>query len=303
MVTGGAGFIGSHVVDGYIAAGHEVVVLDNLSTGRESNLNPKAKLVRKDIRDKDLESLLRDERVEAVNHHAAQILVSKSMKDPAFDVEVNAVGMVNLLEACHRAGIRRFLFASSGGAQYGEMGKHPFPEETLQRPMSIYGASKVAGELYLGVFARQFDMTAVILRYANVYGPRQDPSGEGGVAAVFTDGMLKGGTFCVNGDGEYLRDYVYVKDVARANLLALSYPPSDAFNIGTGVGVTVNELFERLAQATGYSNSPRRGPARLGDLRKSVLDASKAKRMLSWSPTFDLERGLAETVDFYKTRE
>jgi len=300
LVTGGAGFIGSHVVDAFLGVGHEVVVLDNLSTGREENLNPKATFHKKDLRDRDLATLLRDERIEAIDHHAAQILVSKSMKDPAFDVEVNAVGTVNLLEAARLSGVRRFLFASSGGAQYGEMEGKPFREDTLQRPMSIYGASKVAGELYLGVFARQFGITSVILRYANVYGPRQDPSGEGGVVAVFTDGMLRGSGFRVNGDGEYLRDYVYVKDVARANLLALSYPSSDAFNIGTGVGVTVNGLYDQLARATGYKPPPQRGPARLGDIRKSVLDASKAARELRWSPEVDLERGLAETVSYYR---
>ncbi len=303
LVTGGAGFIGSHVVDAYLEAGHDVVVLDDLSTGRRENLNPKARFIEKSILDAGLADLLRAEHIDTVNHHAAQILVSRSMREPEFDAQVNAVGMVHLLEACRQAGVKRFLFASSGGAQYGEMEGVPFVEETPQRPLSVYGASKVAGELYLGVFARQYGMTSVILRYANVYGPRQDAQGEGGVVAVFTDAMLKKRPFRINGDGEYLRDYVYVKDLARANHLALTHPSSGTYNLGTGHGVTVNEIFALLARATGHSLPPEHGPERLGDLRKSVLDATRAARELKWKPEFDLERGLMETVEYYRERK
>jgi UDP-glucose 4-epimerase len=300
LVTGGAGFIGSHVVDACLAAGHEVTVLDDLSTGRRENLPAGARFVLGSVLDAGVADLLRERGIEAVDHHAAQILVSRSMREPVFDAEVNAVGMVRLLEACRLAGVGRFVFASSGGAQYGEMERAPFTEDTPQRPLSVYGASKVAAEAYLGVYARQYGMTAVTLRYANVYGPRQDPSGEGGVVAVFTDAMLKGTAFRVNGDGEYLRDYVHVKDVAAANLSALSYPSSGTFNIGTGRGTTVNELFAMLSAVTGHRGDPVRGPARLGDLRRSVLDPSRAARDLGWKPGIDLERGLAGTVACYR---
>jgi UDP-glucose 4-epimerase len=300
LVTGGAGFIGSHVVDAYIGARHQVVVLDDLSTGKKENLNPKAKFYEMSILDEKLEPLLRDEKIEAVNHHAAQIKVGVSMEDPAFDVKVNILGSVQLFESCRRAGVKKMIYASSGGAMYGEANQGPMDEKTLARPFSVYGASKLSVEHYLDVFAQNFGLKYLTLRYANVYGPRQDALGEGGVVAIFTYGMLNGGKIRIYGDGLHVRDYVYVKDVARANLLALRYPKNNAFNIGTGVKTTTNELFSKLAKASGYSKPAKHGPPRLGDLRKSVLDASRAKKLLKWKPKFDLMAGLKETVEYYK---
>ncbi len=300
LVTGGAGFIGSHVVDTYVEAGHQVVVVDDLSTGKKENLNPKTKFYQMDVLDDKLQHLMQDEHIEVVNHHAAQIKVKASLEDPYFDVKVNVLGSVLLLDLCRRAGVKKFIYASSGGAQYGEMKTVPFPETQASRPFSVYGASKYSVELYVDVFSQNFGLEYVILRYANVYGPRQDALGEGGVVAIFTHSMLHGGDFVIFGDGYNVRDYVHVKDVARASLLALDYPHNDVFNIGTGVGTTTNQLFETLAKETGHSQPAKHTVARLGDLQKSVLDASKAQKMLKWEPKYDLTAGLKETVDYYK---
>jgi len=300
LVTGGAGFIGSHVVDAYLEAGHQVVVVDDLSTGKKENLNPKAKFHQMDILDDKLQQLMQDEHIEVVNHHAAQIKVKASLEDPYFDAKVNVLGSVLLLDLCRRAGVKKFIYASSGGAQYGEMKTAPFPETQASHPFSVYGASKYAVELYADVFNQNFGLEYVILRYANVYGPRQDALGEGGVVAIFTHAMLHGGDFVIFGDGYNVRDYVYVKDVARASLLALDYPHNDVFNIGTGVGTTTNQLFEVLAKETGHPQPAKHTVARLGDLQKSVLDVSKAKKMLKWEPSFDLKSGLAETIRYYR---
>jgi len=301
LVTGGAGFIGSHVVDAYLEAGHQVIVVDDLSTGKKENLNPKAKLHQMSILDDKIQQLLQDEAVEVVNHHAAQIKVKASLEDPYFDVKTNVLGSVLLLDLCRRAGVKKFIYASSGGAQYGEMDKVPFPETHRSRPFSVYGASKYAVEIYADVFAQNFGLEYVVLRYANVYGPRQDALGEGGVVAIFTHSMLHGGEFVIFGDGYNVRDYVYVKDLARANLLALGHDQNGVFNIGTGIGTTTNELFDVLAKATGYKKAPNRSTARLGDLAKSVLDPTRAKKILKWEPRYDLAAGLKETVDYYKT--
>ncbi len=300
LVTGGAGFIGSHVVDAYLAAEHQVVVIDDLSTGKKENLNPKAKFYQMDLMDEKLQQIIQDEKIEVVNHHAAQIKVKASLEDPYFDVKLNVLGSVLLLDLCRRAGVKKFIYASSGGAQYGEMTGKPFLETQPAHPFSVYGASKYTVELYADVFAQNFGLDYVILRYANVYGPRQDALGEGGVVAIFTHGMLKGGDFQIFGDGYHLRDYVYVKDVARASLLALDYPQNDVFNIGTGVGTSTLELFDALAKATGHLKPPKKTVARLGDLAKSVLDASKAKSLLKWEPRYNLAEGIQETVDYYK---
>lgn len=300
LVTGGAGFIGSHVVDAYLGAGHQVVIVDDLSTGKKENLNPKAKVYHMDLLDDKIQQLMQDEGIEVVNHHAAQIKVKASLEDPYFDVKTNVLGSVLLLDLCRRANVKKFIYASSGGAQYGEMTDKPFPETQKSRPFSVYGASKYTVEIYADVFAQNFGLEFVVLRYANVYGPRQDALGEGGVVAIFTHCMLHGGDFVIFGDGYNLRDYVYVKDVARANLLALDHVHNDTFNIGTGVGTTTNELYETLAKATGYKKPPKRTVPRLGDLQKSVLDPSKAKSGLKWEPKYDLAAGLKETVDYYR---
>ena len=300
LVTGGAGFIASHVVDAYIAAGHDVVIVDDLSTGKKENLNPKAKFYHMNILDEKLQDIMKGEGIEAVNHHAAQIKVKASLEDPYFDVKVNVLGSVLLLDLCRRADVKKFIFAASGGAMYGEAEKGPFPETHPARPLSVYGASKVSVEMYLDVFAQNFGLEYVTLRYANVYGPRQDALGEGGVVAIFTHGMLHGSEFQIFGDGYNLRDYVYVKDVAKANLLALEYPQNGTFNIGTGIGTSTNDLFRVLAQATGYKQPDRHTVARLGDLNKSLLNPNLAKNQLKWEPAYDLAAGLKETVEYYK---
>jgi UDP-glucose 4-epimerase len=300
LVTGGAGFIASHIVDAYVAAGHEVVVLDNLSTGKRENVNPKARLVVMDILDDGLNAFLEKEKPEVVNHHAAQINVKVSLDDPAKDVRTNIEGTIRLLDACRRHSVRRFVFASSGGAMYGEVPEAPASENTAAKALSVYGVDKYSAELYAAVFSRTFGLEYVALRYANVCGPRQDPFGEGGVVSIFTEGMLQGRDLTIFGDGETVRDFVYVKDIAAANIAALSGPAGEAFNIGTGKATTLNGLYRTLAGITGYAKPPRYGPERLGDIRRSLLDSAKAERLLGWKPRYDLASGLKETVEFFK---
>jgi len=250
IVTGGAGFIGSHVTDRYIAAGHQVVVVDNLTTGKMANLNPKVRFYQSDIRDPGMEEIFGNEKPDVVNHHAAQIDVRKSVQDPVFDAGVNILGMLNLLEKAIRHGVKRFIFASSGGAMYGDQPENAAPadEETPLRPISPYGVAKATGELYLHYYKIVHGLDYVALRYGNVYGPRQDPFGEAGVVAIFTEKLLADGQPVINGDGLQTRDYVYVEDVAAANLLALHPGASGSFNIGTGLEKNVNELFRGLLQ-------------------------------------------------------
>jgi UDP-glucose 4-epimerase len=300
LVTGGAGFIGSHVVDAYFQAGHQVVIVDDLSTGKKENLNPKAKFYQMDILDDKLQQILQDEKIEVVNHHAAQIKVKASLEDPYFDVKVNVLGSVLLLDLCRRSGVRKFIYASSGGAMYGEADQGAFTEEQKPRPFSVYGASKMTVESYVDVFAQNFGMEYVVLRYANVYGPRQDALGEGGVVAIFTHGMLHNADLQIFGDGFNIRDYVYVKDVAKANLLALDYPHNDAFNIGTGQETTVNQLFDLLVYLTDYPKAALHIVQRLGDLKRSVLNNAKAQNLLKWKPEHDLKAGLMETIKYYR---
>jgi UDP-glucose 4-epimerase len=303
LVTGGAGFIGSHVVDVYLQAGHEVVIVDDLSTGKKENLNPRARFYQMDILDEKIQQILQDEKIEVVNHHAAQIKVKASLEDPYFDVKVNVLGSVLLLDLCRRSGVRKFIYASSGGAMYGEAGQGAFTEESKPRPFSVYGASKTTVESYIDVFSQNFGMEYLVLRYANVYGPRQDALGEGGVAAIFTHGMLHGVDLQIFGDGFNVRDYVFVKDVAKANLLALGYPHNDVFNIGTGQETTVNQLFDLLSSFTHYSKQARHIVPRLGDLKRSVLNNAKAQKFLKWAPVYDLKSGLRETVEYYRKGE
>ncbi len=300
LVTGGAGFIGSHVVDAYIEAGHHVVVVDDLSTGLRQNLNPQAKFYQMDILDDKLQQILQDEKIELVNHHAAQIKVKASIEDPYFDAKVNVLGSVLLLDLCRRSGVRKFIYASSGGAMYGEADQGAFTEDHKARPFSVYGASKTAVESYVDVFHQTFGMEYVILRYANVYGPRQDAQGEGGVVAIFANGMAHKQELQIFGDGFNVRDFVYVKDVARANLLALHYPMNDAFNIGTGQETTVNQLFDMMGFLMDYPLPANHIVPRLGDLKKSVLNCDKARDLLKWEPSYNLKAGLYETLKFYQ---
>jgi UDP-glucose 4-epimerase len=301
LVTGGAGFIGSHVVDRYLAEGHEVVVVDNLSTGRREPVNPKAKLSLLDIRSPRLAEVFETERPEVVNHHAAQIDVRRSVADPALDASVNVLGALNLLSCCRRFGVRRVIYASSGGAVYGETAMLPTPEEHPLRPASPYGVSKLAVEHYLACWSALYGISALALRYANVYGPRQNPLGEAGVVAIFAHRLLRGEPAIINGDGAQTRDYVYVGDVAEGNLRALEQPEvTGALNIGTGVETSVLDLFDRLQAAAGVAGQVQHGPPKPGEQRRSVLDITLAKRLLGWTPRVTLDKGLRRTIEHFR---
>jgi UDP-glucose 4-epimerase len=297
LVTGGAGFIGSHVVDALLAQGTSVGVLDNLATGRKANLNPRAAFHEVDLRSPEVERVVGEARPEVVFHIGAQSSVVVSVRDPVLDVSVNVAGMVGLLQACVKHGVRKVVFASSGGTLYGEPEVLPCPEEHPIRPRSPYGASKEAGEAFLRAYAATFGLSGTALRLGNVYGPRQDPNGEAGVIAIFGGRMLKGEPVTIYGDGEQERDYVYVEDVARAFLLAAEEEASEVYNVGTGVGTSVNALFRALAALTSYSLEPRYAPPRPGEVFKVALDSGKLQRRLGWKPRIDLEKGLARTIE------
>jgi len=300
LVTGGAGFIGSHVVDGYVGAGHEVVVVDDLSTGHRENLNPKARFHQLDIQDPRTAELIRRERPDVLNLHAAQMDVRRSVADPAFDARVNILGTINCLEAARQAGVRRVLFVSSGGAVYGEPEVYPAPESHPTNPISPYGVSKRAGELYAFFYQAEYKLPFVALRYANVYGPRQDPHGEAGVVAIFASRMLRGEPVTVNGDGTQTRDYVFVGDVARANLLAIEREVTGPVNVGTGVETDVNALARLLLEAAGARSEVHHGPAKPGEQRRSVIDCARAATVLGWRPAVPLADGLRQTVEWFR---
>jgi UDP-glucose 4-epimerase len=302
LVTGGAGFIGSHVVDAFLGAGHEVLIVDNLCTGHRENLNPKARFVELDVTDPALVDLIRDERPAAISHHAAQMDVRRSVADPLFDARVNILGTINLLEGARKANVRRVLFVSSGGAVYGEQEQFPAPETHPTNPLSPYGVSKRAGELYAFFYQAEYHLPFVALRYANVYGPRQDPHGEAGVVAIFTGRMLRGEPITINGDGKQTRDYVFVGDVARANLLALEGQSTGPLNIGTGVETDVNQLAQGLLAASGSRSEVRHGEAKPGEQRRSVVDCARAATLLEWRPEVSLAEGLKRTVDWFRAR-
>ena len=301
LVTGGAGFIGSHVVDCYVAAGHEVVVVDNLASGRRDLVNPGAKLYVTDLRSPRLAEVFRAERPEVVNHHAAQAEVRRSVADPVQDASVNVLGALNLLACCRRFGVSRVIYAATGGAVYGDTLTLPTPEDHPPRPTSPYGVSKLAVEHYLACLETLYGTRALSLRYANVYGPRQNPLGEAGVVAIFAYQLLRREPVTINGDGEQTRDYVYVGDVAEANLLALKQPNvTGVLNIGTGVETSVNELFERLQDAGGVTGKARHAPQKPGEQRRSVLDIALAKRLLGWTPRISLDEGLRLTTEYFR---
>jgi UDP-glucose 4-epimerase len=298
LITGGAGFIGSHVADAYLAQGAEVVVVDDLSSGRRQNLDRQARLVEMDIRRPEVVGLIASERPDVVNHHAAQIDVRRSVADPGLDASINVLGALNVLEGARAAGVSRFVYASSGGAVYGEPVELPCREDHPIRPICPYGATKHALEHYLEMYFTLYGLPYSILRYANVYGPRQDPFGEAGVVAIFTAKMLAGEELVVNGDGEQTRDFVYVEDVARANLLATQLGQAcGTFNIGTGVATSINQVFEHLRRATGYRPAPAHGPGMHGETRHIYLDCRQAAQVLGWRPEVDLAEGLGRTVD------
>ena len=302
LVTGGAGFIGSHVVDAYVAAGHEVAVLDDLSTGSEGNIHREATLLRLDVRDKEgVAAAIAAFRPEVVNHHAAQAEVPKSVADPGLDAMINIVGGLNVLKASVDAEVRKFIFISTGGALYGEPDVIPADEDHPVRPLSPYGTSKLSFEQYLGTFERTYGLEFTVLRYANIYGPRQDfHAEEGRVIAIFTSRMLAGKPVTIDGDGEQARDMLHVGDVATANLAALERGTGGTFHISSGIAVTINDLYRKLAALTGYTLFPHYGPARKGDVYRIALDNSRAIRELGWEPRVELEEGLSLTVDYFR---
>ena len=302
LVTGGAGFIGSHVADAYIAAGHEVAVLDNFSTGREENVNSAAAVHRVDLRDQpEVEKAIASFRPELVNHHAAQSEVPRSVADPTYDAQVNIIGGLNLLKACIDHGVRKVIFSSTGGALYGEPDVVPADEDHPVRPLSPYGTSKFAFEQYLATFRRTFGLDFTVLRYANIYGARQDfHAEEGRVIAIFASRMLAGKPVTIDGTGEQSRDMLHVGDVAMANLAVLEKGSGGTFHVSTGIGITVSDLCRKLAALTGYKLEPNYGPPRKGDVYRIALDNERARRDLGWEPRVALEEGLSLTVDYFR---
>ena len=303
LVTGGAGFIGSNLIRRLLELGKSVVVVDNLSTGKVENLVEGVLFYQHDITDVEMmDRIFKLHRPSHVFHLAAQASVPRSVKDPVFDASVNILGSLNILNLSVEYGVKKVIFSSTGGAIYGDgVSRIPTPETETPYPFSPYGIAKLSVEHYLRFFKEEHGLDYTSLRYGNVYGPRQDPFGEAGVVAIFTKRMLEGDEVVINGDGEYIRDYVYVEDVVEANVLAVERGSGEILNIGTGRGTSVNELFEILKGITGYSRDPVHGPPRPGDLRKSILDPSKAERVLGWKPRTSLEEGLKKTVEWFKS--
>lgn len=303
LVTGGAGFIGSHIVDQCVAAGHEVAIVDNLweeGGGKTQNINPRATFYRADVTDDATLARIFDEtRPQVVSHQAAQHSVAISTKNPQLDARVNVLGLLNVLTNCTRVGTRKITFASSG-ATYGTPASLPITEETPQHPESPYGITKLVAEHYLRYWQEAHGLTYTALRYGNVFGPRQDPNGEAGVIAIFAKRFLKHDSVRIDWDGEQKKDYVYVEDVARANLLAFEKGDNDIFCIGTGRGASVNELYHMLEKITGYTPEIEHAPKRPGDIYLAYFDCSKAARLLGWQPQETLEEGIRKTVDFFR---
>jgi UDP-glucose 4-epimerase len=304
LVTGGAGFIGSHVVDLFVSHGYDVVIVDDLSTGRASNLNPAATFYQMDIRDPKIRDIFEAERPDFVSHHAAQMDVRRSVAQPLFDADVNILGSINLIECAKEFNVKHFVYISTGGAVYGEPEMLPCNEMHPINPICQYGASKHTVEHYLYMYNVNYGLEYTVLRYPNVFGPRQDPHGEAGVVAIFTGKMLRGEPVTINGDGEQTRDFVFVRDCARANFLAVTVEHAPGiYNIGWGRPTSINEIFTSLAKITSYTEPVSFGPAKVGETLHIYLDASKANRDLDWSPTLTLEEGLRETVEYFRTSE
>ena len=301
LITGGAGFVGSHVADAHIARGDRVWIMDDLSSGRPANVPSRAEFVEMDIADPRARELILDVDFDLINHHAAQIDVRASVADPIADAGINTAGLLNILEAAREAGTRRVVFVSSGGVVYGEPDEYPTPEDAPKRPLSPYGVSKLAGEHYLDYYRQVHGLDYAALRYGNVYGPRQDPHGEAGVVAIFCNRLIDGQPLDIYGDGEQTRDYVYAEDVASANLIAADMPLEDgsgidarAFNVGTGDATSVNTLATLLEEVAGVRPGRVHRDARPGELRRSVLSTARI-RAVGWSPAHTLREGLART--------
>ncbi len=308
LVTGGAGFIGSNVVDGYIRAGHEVMILDNLYTGKRSNVNPQARFYEFDIRSPEAAGVVEREKPDILNHHAAQMSVPASVADPGFDADVNIKGFLNLLEASVKSGVKKVVFISSGGAIYGEADEYPTSEAYVPKPLSPYAITKFSSEHYLAYYRHQYGLDYTTLRYANVYGPRQVPHGEAGVVAIFMNNLVEGAPSMLNhfpeDDRGMVRDYCFVADVVRANLAALNRGSGDFFNIGTGYGAKTLDLYEIILSALADMDRPaakelykmKKQLARPGDLKKSCLTIKKAADILNWQPEIHLKDGIRETL-------
>jgi len=311
LLTGGAGFIGSHVVDTYIEAGHEVVVIDDLSTGKKANINPRAKFYEIDIRSKEIKDIFDKERPDILNHHAAQMSVPASVEDPIFDADINVKGFLNVMEASRKSNVKKVIFISSGGAVYGEAEEYPTSERYYPKPLSPYAITKYAAEKYLAFYRHQYAMGYTVLRYANIYGPRQTPHGEAGVVAIFIERLIAGKRCSVyhfpHEPEGMLRDYCYVGDIARANLLALNAGNGEVLNIGTGIPGSTRSLFHTISntiQSAGIALSdelqePLSGDARGGDLRRSCLNVEKAKVTLGWNAEMPLAEGIKNTLSWW----
>jgi UDP-glucose 4-epimerase len=303
LVTGGAGFIGSQIADYFIADGHDVCIIDNLSTGNEKNINPKARFYKKSINDADVINLFEKEKFDVVNHHAAQIDVRKSVNDPIFDANVNILGTINLLQNCIKTGVKKFMFASTGGAIYGEQEYFPADENHPTKPVSPYGITKLTVEKYLFFYKNEYGLNYTILRYANVYGPRQNPLGEAGVVSIFVNRLLKNENPVINGHGKQTRDYVFVQDVVKANALNLNDNASDIYNVGTGIETSVNEIFSKLNEISGGIAEEKHGPAAKGEQLRSVITSDKLFKKFNWKPSVKIDTGLKITYDYFKSKK
>jgi UDP-glucose 4-epimerase len=302
LITGGAGFIASHIADAYVAEGHHVVIVDNLSGGILENINPKAVFYQLDIRSEKLEDVFQKEKIDIVNHHAAQMDVRRSVADPKFDASVNVLGGLNLFESARKHRIKKIIFSSTGGAIYGEQDYFPADEEHPMRPLSPYGITKLCTEKYLFFYKAVYGINHIILRYANVYGPRQNPHGEAGVVAIFCNTMLKGERPLINGDGKQTRDYTFVGDVVKANLLALKHDGSAIYNVGTSIESDVNKLFYELRSHLNPSCPEQHAPAKAGEQQRSVISFKRIEQELGWRPTVQLDEGLRLTAEYFKKK-
>lgn len=301
LVTGGAGFIASQIADAYLKEGHEVYILDNLSTGFLKNVNPKAQFVQADISSASLIKLFEQVKFDVVNHHAAQIDVRKSVNDPVFDANTNILGTINLLQTSIKTGVKKFMFASTGGAIYGEQDYFPADEKHPTNPVSPYGITKLSIEKYLYFYKNEYGLKYTILRYANVYGPRQNPFGEAGVVAIFTNKLIRNENPIINGDGRQTRDYVFVEDVVNANLITLKDDSSEIYNVGTGSETSVNELFTKLNNIAGNKAAEKHGPAPKGEQARSVISSEKLFITFKWKPSITIEEGLKKTFEFFNS--
>jgi UDP-glucose 4-epimerase len=303
MITGGAGFIGSHIADAYLAAGHDVHIVDNLSTGKPQNISDGVRLHQADLLDREaMNDLFRSVQPEVVNHHAAQASVKVSTGDMVHDLLENAGGTARVVELCAQHGVQKVIYASSGGTVYGNPERLPLDESHPLTPVSPYGVSKLTGEHYVRLGAQLFGLRTTVVRYSNAFGPRQDPHGEAGVVAIFTGKMLAGEQCTIDGDGEQRKDYVYVGDIARANVLALTSGDGETLNIGSGHGTSVNKIFDALKEHTGTEVPPRYGPPRPGDVRDFWLDPTRATSVMGWRAEVDFEEGIRKTVEWYRAR-